>query len=129
LFFEPLGGYKSQVEWLWMCWVVHQTYAWVRIWYITFFFADAMLDHQYTASVFLAGSMCVGASLGFYLWFVWMLAMVCNWAYIHYTVVEMRKGDHQSARLRKLSMKKGPLSREEEKDMSKARGSQSIMLY
>jgi hypothetical protein len=116
---NPVGGYKSQVEWLWMCWVIHQTYAWVRIWYMTFFWADAVLDHQYTASVFLAGSMCVGASLGFYLWVVWMASMLCNYAYIHYSVKEMQKEEH-IGKLRRLSVQ-GKLSREEDKDMAKAR--------
>ena len=121
LLLEPLGGYKSQVQWLWMCWVIHQTYAWVRIWYVTFFVADAMLDHQYTISVFLAGAMCVGAVMGFYLWVLWVIAMVCNYAYIHYNVEELRKEESNSGKLRRLSLKKGPLSVEEEKDMSKAR--------
>ena len=121
LLIEPLGGYKSQVQWLWMCWVIHQTYAWVRIWYVTFFMADAMLDHQYTISVFLAGAMCVGAVMGFYLWVLWVIAMVCNYAYIYYNVEELRKEEFNSGKLRRLSLKKGPLSVEEEKDMSKAR--------
>ena len=32
LIYEPLGEYKDQVTWLWRWWIVHQTYAWVRVW-------------------------------------------------------------------------------------------------
>ena len=72
LLYEPLGGYKTKVEWLWICWTVHQTYAWVRIWYYFFYSMDAVLDHQYTVSVFLAGTLCGGAAVGLHLWIVWM---------------------------------------------------------
>jgi hypothetical protein len=65
LFYEPIGGYKTKVLWLWLCWVLHQTYAWVRVWYSFFILTDTMANHRYTVSVMLSGFMCINYSVGF----------------------------------------------------------------
>ena len=88
---DPLGGFKEQVTWLWMCWVVHQTYAWVRVWYRIFIWVDAVVDHQYTVAVFMAGTMCIGGTFGFLLFFLWMIAMIGNFALLSYQVSKLEK--------------------------------------
>eukprot|EP01033_Poteriospumella_lacustris_P014268 gene14268-10199_t len=70
--------YKERVTWLWLSWVVHQTYAWARLWYKIFTDLDVLWAHNYTICVFLAGFMCVGAVFGFHLFVVWLVAMAIH---------------------------------------------------
>ena len=49
------GGFKTHVQWLWMVWVIHQTYAWVRIFYNVFSKFDTLRGHIYSVSVLMAG--------------------------------------------------------------------------
>ena len=87
----PVGGFKTQVEWLWLCWVLHQTYAWVRVWYFFFYWTDSFHACQYTVSVFLAGAMCGGAAVGFYLWLIWMTFTFIYRQYLNFKASQLHK--------------------------------------
>ncbi len=56
LIYVNTGCFKTQVQWLWLVWVVHQTYAWVRIFYSLFNKFDALRGHIYSVSVLMAGT-------------------------------------------------------------------------
>eukprot|EP01032_Pedospumella_encystans_P009226 gene9226-10882_t len=72
---DNTGGFKTHVQWLWMVWVVHQTYAWVRIFYNVFSKFDTLRGHIYSVSVLMAGAICIGAVFGVYLFVVWIIAI------------------------------------------------------
>eukprot|EP01032_Pedospumella_encystans_P008748 gene8748-10350_t len=72
---DNTGGFKTQVQWLWMVWVVHQTYAWVRIFYNVFSKFDSLRGHIYSVSVLMAGAICIGAVFGVYLFVAWIIAI------------------------------------------------------
>jgi hypothetical protein len=75
LAFEPVGGYKEQLEWLWCWWCAHNTYAWVRLWMVFFTTINAVREDQYTVAVMLAGAICCGQAVGF-LFLVFFFTMV-----------------------------------------------------
>jgi hypothetical protein len=91
LLHEPLGGFKTQVLWLWMCWTTHQTYAWVRIWYFFFISLDILRGHQYSISVFLAGMMCIGQAVGFHVLILLVLLVVVYSIYLTFKAHSMTK--------------------------------------
>jgi hypothetical protein len=82
LILEPYGGYKERVTWLWCSWVMHQTYAWVRVWYIVLILLDTELANAYTLSVTVAGAMCIGAIVGFHLYFLFGISFVLFYFYL-----------------------------------------------
>ena len=71
-FGRDAAPYKDNVEWLWAYWAVHNTYAWVRVWYVLLIFL-CVEEHRYTISILLAGMICVGQAVGF--WAVVILLM------------------------------------------------------
>jgi hypothetical protein len=82
LLLDPIGGYKTKVQWLWICWVLHQTYAWVRVWYVFFVVTETMSSHRYTISVMLAGFMCINYSVGFIAVMISLVVVILHYLWL-----------------------------------------------
>lgn len=89
LILNPMGGIKSQVSWLWLLWVIHQTYAWMRVWYRLFIVWDICESHQYTFTMYLGGMMCCGGAVGIYAWLVIMAAIFSYSLYLKWRLNQL----------------------------------------
>ena len=78
------AAYKDQAEWLWAYWSAHNTYAWVRIWYVVLC-RLRVEENRYTIAILLAGAVCCGQAIGF-----WGILVMLGCLFAHYAYLDVK---------------------------------------